>query len=88
MNLRNNKLKTRKHILELEESEQSYQKLLQLAPDPILIHSQNKIVFINNSFLKEFGVVDKEQLIGASIETFMPDEMVEHHFVVVVSQIG
>jgi diguanylate cyclase (GGDEF)-like protein/PAS domain S-box-containing protein len=48
----------------LEESEQRYRSLVELAPDAIWIHSAGRITFLNPAALRLFGASSAEQLIG------------------------
>jgi diguanylate cyclase (GGDEF)-like protein/PAS domain S-box-containing protein len=50
----------------LEESEQRYRSLVELAPDAIWIHSGGRITFANPAALRLFGASSAEQLLGAA----------------------
>ena len=65
----------RKHMEEVAiESEGYYQRLIELSPEAIAVHSQGKIVFINAAGAKLLGVASPEELIGKSIMNFVhPD---------------
>jgi PAS domain S-box-containing protein len=59
---------------ELQDSEDSNKRLLQLLPDPLVIHQEGKMVFINQEGLKLIGAKTEEEMIGRSIMDFaLPD---------------
>lgn len=58
----------------LRESEERYRRLVELSPDKISVHSEGKIVFINNAGAKLLGVESPEELIGKPVLDFIhPD---------------
>jgi len=58
----------RKHAADkLKESENRYRLLVNNSPDAIGVHSEGKIVFVNNAAVKLFGGNKKEDLIGIPI---------------------
>jgi PAS domain S-box-containing protein len=59
---------------ELRESEDRYRRLVELSPDAIGIHSEDKIVFMNSAGVELFGAESREQLIGKSVWDFVPPE--------------
>jgi PAS domain S-box-containing protein len=52
---------------ELQESEKNNQLLLSLLPDPLVIHQEGKMVFVNQEGLKLFGASKMEDVRGMSI---------------------
>ena len=55
-------------------TEEYYQRLMELSPDAIAVHSQGKIVHINAAGAKMLGVANPEELIGKAIMDFVhPD---------------
>jgi diguanylate cyclase (GGDEF)-like protein/PAS domain S-box-containing protein len=57
----------------LEESEQRYRSLVELAPDAIWIHSGGRITFCNPAALRLFGARSAEELMGAAaVERIAP----------------
>lgn len=52
---------------ELQESEKNNQLLLSLLPDPLVIHQEGKMVFINQEGLKLIGANKIEDVMGKSI---------------------
>jgi PAS domain S-box-containing protein len=59
----------------LRESEQRYRNLLEVAPDAIYVHSDDRIVFANPAAVRLFGVRDAAALLGRSpLELFHPDD--------------
>ncbi|MFQ6050724.1 MAG: MEDS domain-containing protein [Candidatus Hydrothermarchaeota archaeon] len=58
----------------LRETEERYRELVELCPDPIGVHSEGKLVFINTAGAKLLGASSPEELIGKSImDTVHPD---------------
>jgi PAS domain S-box-containing protein len=52
---------------ELMKSEKSNQLLLNLFPQPIIIHSDDKVVYINSEGEKLLGVTQKETVLGKTV---------------------
>ncbi|MCX6169881.1 MAG: PAS domain S-box protein [Ignavibacteriales bacterium] len=60
--------------LRLRESEERYRKLFDFSPDPIFVHKDGIILFINSAGLKLFAAKREEQIIGKNILEFVhPD---------------
>ncbi len=59
---------------ELHESEDRYRRLVELSPDAIGIHSEDKIVFLNKAGAKLLGAESPEQLLGKPIWDFVLPE--------------
>jgi len=58
----------------LLENEERYRKLVEVAPDAIILHKESKIIFINPSAIKTMGAINSDQMIGKSIYEFIhPD---------------
>jgi PAS domain S-box-containing protein len=58
----------RKHALEaLREREESYQRIVEISPDAILVHRDGVIDFVNNAGVKMIGASSKAELIGKSV---------------------
>lgn len=58
----------------LRESEERYRRLVELAPAPIVVHTNGKIVFVNTAALKMIGATKPEQLLGKPVLDFVhPD---------------
>jgi PAS domain S-box-containing protein len=53
--------------IELQESERSNHLLLSLLPDPIVIHQNGKMVYVNTEGLKLFGGVNLDDVVGKSV---------------------
>lgn len=59
---------------ELRESEEKYRNLIENSFDGIVIHKDTRIVFLNRTALRLFGIGDINEYIGRSIFTFIhPD---------------
>ncbi|MDN5293805.1 MAG: two-component system, sporulation sensor kinase [Eubacteriales bacterium] len=58
----------------LRESEERYRQLVELSPDAIGVHSDGKIVFVNQAAVRLLGGRSAEELIGRSVMDFVhPD---------------
>lgn len=58
----------------LRESEERYRCLVELSPEPIIVHTEGEIVYINNSGMQLFGPTRLEEFIGTPIMHFVhPD---------------
>ena len=58
----------------LRESEDRYRRLVELAPDAIVVHSAGKIVFLNAAGARLIGAASAEELIGRELLEFVhPD---------------
>jgi two-component system, sporulation sensor kinase A len=53
--------------IELQETEKSNQLLLNLLPDPLMIHQDGNVVFINQVGLKLLGAERESELLGLSV---------------------
>lgn len=59
-------------LAQLKESEERFRRLVELSPEPIVVHNEDKITFVNEACLKMVGVVDKSAVIGKPITDFVP----------------
>ncbi len=60
--------------MELRESEARYRQLVDISPDPVIIHQEGKIIFINPAAITLLGASDSDDLIGKNILDFIhPD---------------
>ncbi|MFC0213612.1 EAL domain-containing protein [Paenibacillus chartarius] len=57
----------------IQEDSMNFRRCIRLSPDPVMIFSQGRIVFVNDSFLKETGYQSAEDLIGTDINRFVYD---------------
>jgi PAS domain S-box-containing protein len=58
----------------LRESEERYRSLIELSPDPTIVHIQGTVVFANSATLRAFGAKALEEVVGRSIVDFVhPD---------------
>ena len=73
---------SRKQIeMALRQSEESYRRLVEISPAPILVHVKSTIVFVNQATLDLLGASTAEDLLNRSIlEIIHPDfhSMVKH----------
>ncbi len=59
----------------LEESEARFRQLVSLLPDGVVIHKDQKIIFVNEAAVKMMKVDEPEQLIGRTVGEFLlPEE--------------
>ncbi len=63
----------------LRESEENYRRLVELAPDAILIQSEGRYVYINGAGLKLFGATNPEQIIGRPVMEFVHPDYRDAH---------
>lgn len=61
-------------IRALRESEERYQRLVELSPDAIIVHAEGRIVFINSAGVRLLGATSREQLLGMPILGFVHDD--------------
>jgi diguanylate cyclase (GGDEF)-like protein/PAS domain S-box-containing protein len=60
----------------LRESKERYRRLVDLSPDAIIVHSDGRIVYINQAALKLLGAGTAEQIIGRRFQDFVhPDSL-------------
>jgi PAS domain S-box-containing protein len=52
---------------ELQESEDRYRKLVENAPEAILVHSGGRYIYVNTAACRLFGVASAEELIGSEV---------------------
>jgi PAS domain S-box-containing protein len=58
----------------LRESEERYRTLVELSPDPIVVHISGTIVFVNTAAVQIFAAISTEDLVGRSMmEMIHPD---------------
>jgi PAS domain S-box-containing protein len=58
----------------LAESEERFRKLVEALPDAVMVHGNNKILFVNSSCVKLLGAQQPEQLLGKDVmEILHPD---------------
>ena len=58
----------------LQESEERYRTLVKISPDPVIIHQQGKIFFVNPATLDLLGASHNDEIIGKNVLDFIqPD---------------
>src|SRR5581483_9964178 len=63
-----------KIILDLKDKEDFYKNLLAYMPEAVVIHSDGKIIYVNQSALKLYGANSFSEMIGVPITQFIhPD---------------
>jgi PAS domain S-box-containing protein len=58
----------------LRESEERYERLIELCPDAIIVHSDGLVTFCNNAAAKLIGAASATDLLGLSVFDFVADE--------------
>ena len=53
------------------EQDERYRELVELAPDGILIHDGDRIVFANTAAVRLAGATHRDQLVGQTIDSFL-----------------
>ncbi len=51
----------------LRESEERYRGIVELLPDPIVVHIDGKIVFVNSAAIRAFGADSVDELLGRHV---------------------
>ena len=59
----------------LHESEERHRQIVDVSPDGILIHVNDRIVFANSSAVKMFGAESDQELIGRDSMELIPDDL-------------
>lgn len=58
----------------LRDSDTRYRKLIKLSPEPIFVHENDIIVYVNKAFLTLIGASHQDEILGASIiDRIYPD---------------
>ena len=55
----------------LRESEQRYQRLVELSPDAVIVHAEGRIVFVNGAGVRLLGAEAADDLLGLPILSFV-----------------
>ncbi|TVY00351.1 PAS domain-containing sensor histidine kinase [Paenibacillus cremeus] len=58
----------------VRESNQRYRRLMDLSPEPIIVHSDGIIVYTNDACMKLLGAEDPSRTIGTSVFDFLPPD--------------
>lgn len=64
-------------ITERKESEERYKRLVEVCPEPIVVHQEGRIQYANPAFIKLLGASSLTELIGKEVTAFSPPEYVE-----------
>lgn len=59
---------------QLRESEERYRNLVELSPEPILVHADEKFVYLNAAAVRLLGAADEQQLLNKSLFDFILKE--------------
>lgn len=62
---------------ELEISKEMYKRLLEFLPDAVILRTDDKIIFANNSAVKLFGAENQKELVGKSPADLTYEEYLE-----------
>jgi diguanylate cyclase (GGDEF)-like protein/PAS domain S-box-containing protein len=69
-------LSAEKHLFsKLKESEARFRRLVELSPEPIMVHSEEKLIFVNKACLKMIQAEDEKEVLGKSVFEFIPEEL-------------
>ncbi|MFD1851676.1 EAL domain-containing protein [Oceanobacillus bengalensis] len=63
--------KSKRLFNQIKESEERYRHLVELSPQPIVVHDGQEILFVNEICLKIIHATNKDELIGKSIIEFI-----------------
>ncbi|MFW6382733.1 MAG: bacterio-opsin activator domain-containing protein, partial [Haloferacaceae archaeon] len=55
----------------LRQNEQRYRTLVEMSPDPILVHTDGEIVYANDAMVDLAGAGDREELVGSEITRYL-----------------
>ena len=58
----------------LRETEARYRQLLELSPDAVVVHEEDRVLFANPAAARLLGVPDEHALAGRPLDTFLGDE--------------
>ncbi|GAG25103.1 unnamed protein product, partial [marine sediment metagenome] len=61
----------------LQESEENYRKLVEISPDAIFVHIDQKMVFMNPAGLELLGAHNRSEVIGKSVFDFTHPDYLE-----------
>ena len=61
----------------LRESEERYQRLVELSPDAIIVHVDGKVVFVNRAGVRLLGAETADQLAGRAVMSFVHRDYLE-----------
>lgn len=62
--------------LALQESEQRYRTMTEWSPDPILVHRNERVLYVNAAAIRMFGARDAQDLVGRQTpELIHPDSL-------------
>ncbi|HZG86861.1 putative bifunctional diguanylate cyclase/phosphodiesterase [Paenibacillus sp.] len=67
----------KKRERQLEESEQHYRKLVELSPDPIVVHRKGRLLYWNRAAAEAMGVANDSALLGKSVVEFIDPSYVD-----------
>jgi len=67
----------RANVAALRESEERYRRIAEYSPDAILIHSEHRIVLVNQAMVQLLGAADAAQLVGQPSNFMLPAEALE-----------
>ncbi len=62
---------------EIRESELRYSELVELSPEPVIVHQDERVVYINPTGVKVLGGVSSRDFIGQSVFSFVRPEFLE-----------
>ncbi len=57
----------RKLARELEETESRFATLFELLPDPVVVHQDGRLLYVNRAGLRMYGVADSDDIVGLPV---------------------
>lgn len=60
----------------VDTAEERYRRLVDLSPDPMCVHSNGRVVYVNPAGVRGFGAQSAEQLVGRPITDFVQPDSV------------
>jgi PAS domain S-box-containing protein len=61
----------------LRASWEDYRRLVELSPDPIAVHSEGRVVYVNPSMVKLLGAPDPKAIVGRAVLDFVDESFAE-----------
>jgi PAS domain S-box-containing protein len=65
--LHNFELERQKNALAIRESEERYRNLVEWSPEPIAVHRNGKILYVNPAAIRLFGATSAQDLVGKAV---------------------
>src|SRR5262245_34214870 len=56
----------------LQEIEVRYRQLAELSPNPVFVHAEGKLLYVNAATVAFFGAQNAEELVGSAVQSLVP----------------